>query len=123
MASKVKGISVFWSDQLSCWAFADKKHKINSQPFEDGMNNIISEAVVSYIGADVNQFRIMLSGEEFPGAHSRLLFKEEEHEGAWYEFQKDDGEIMKGWLHPALYDYFKQIPNTIYFRVENVVKW
>jgi hypothetical protein len=121
--NKMMGISVYWSHDLGLWAFDDKRHGLIHEPFVQDMTNIISEAVVSYIGEDVDKFRIMFSANDFPGSHSRLIFKKEENDGAWYQYQKSNGKIMDGWLCPALYHYFAETPSVIHFRVENVVKW
>lgn len=123
MGNKMMGISVYWADDLGLWAFDDKKHNLVKEPFLQDMTNIISDAVVSYLQKDVDKFRIMFSAKEFPGSHSKLTFKKEEDGGAWYEYQKYDGELMEGWLCPALYSYFDKTPETIHFRVENIVKW
>jgi hypothetical protein len=117
------GISVYWANDVGLWAFDDKKHGLVKELFLQDMTNIISDAIMTYLQKDVNKFRILFSANEFPGAHSDLTFKHEENDGAWYEYQKDDGEIVEGWLCPALYHYFDEAPEKIYFRVENIVKW
>ena len=121
--NKMMGISVYWVDDVGLWAFDDKKHDLKKELFLQDMTNIISDAIMTYLQKDVDRFRIMFSANEFPGAHSVLTFNREENNGAWYEYQKDDGEIIEGWLCPALYHYFDKTPEKIYFRVENIVKW
>ena len=121
--NKMMGISVYWAEDVGLWAFDDKKHNLKKELFLQDMTNIISDAIMTYLGKDVDKFRIMFSANKFPGSHSELIFNREENDGAWYEYQKDDGEIMIGWLCPALYHYFDKTPEKIYFRVENIVKW
>lgn len=59
-------------------------------------------------------FKLKFSGFPFDGHQLKATKINEEGNGNWYETNG-----MMGWLCPALFKYFSQAPDNLYFKVED----
>ena len=60
-------------------------------------------------------FRLLFSGQPFPGCQRRITRVREEYGGWWYSSEELQAE---GWLCPALFRYFDEAPAEIYVKAE-----
>ena len=96
----------------STWKFDDKANNIVAEPFVLGM----SEMIDFYV--DDNKTKtttITFSHNKFPRCKELRLIQEEAN-GGWYY---DSYSKKKGWLCPVTRIYMKDIPEYIYFHVQN----
>lgn len=96
------------------WVFDDADHGLVKEPFVAGIPAIIDLAVSGIKDAGKG-FRMLFSGNPFPGHTVQLNKLNREHGGCWYQL---DGSEMKGWLCPAMFHYFSEPPESIYVAVE-----
>ena len=95
------------------WVFDDPGRGLKKEPFVAGIPGIIDKVTEDIPDAE-DGFRIIFSAQPFPGHTHTLVRKEKQGGGNWYRCPKYD---MEGWLCPALYKYFDEAPEVIYFKV------
>lgn len=59
-------------------------------------------------------FRLLFSGEPFPGYQAEYEKAEAEYGGGWYRTSAG----QRGWLCSALFKYFEQAPEKLFVRAE-----
>ena len=59
-------------------------------------------------------FTLIFSGTPFPGHQYRLDWRRAEGGGNWYHAAQFD---MEGWLCPALFKYFQEVPKQLYVQI------
>ena len=98
------------------WVFDDRARGLQQEPFVAGIPGIIEKVTKDIPNAE-DGFRLTFSDRPFPGYTHTLKKKEKSREsgGHWYVCPQYD---MEGWLCPALYQYFEEAPETIYFKAE-----
>ncbi len=73
------------------------------------------ELLVTDIPNAPGGFRMIFSGQPFPGAQVRIDWLREEAGGNWYRWNEQN---LEGWLCPALFKYFDQTPQSIWCKAE-----
>ena len=96
------------------WAFDEPRLRLKSEPFVQGIPEIINKLVAGIPGSD-KSVRLIFSQRPFPGAQLRLERRGEQDGGNWY-YSRDYQ--MEGWLCPALFKYFPRAPQSIYVKAE-----
>ena len=100
------------------WAFDDKDVDLHEEPFIAGIPEIIDSIV-----GDRDEFTAHISHSIIPKYTGHLIkLTEEEMEAeecmpktGWYKLE---GTEQIGWLCPATLKYFKDYPDSIYFKIE-----
>jgi hypothetical protein len=100
------------------WSFDDEQVRLQGEPFILGTEKIIT----SIVGKATN-FTAYISHAPIP-QHSGLLIKLTADEirkknlgmDNWYRLNGTD---QVGWLCPATLKYFRDYPDSIYFKIEN----
>lgn len=97
------------------WVFDDEDHKLKAEPFVMGASEMIDRHLASR-GIKHRKakrgFRLIYSHEPFPGADSAELVC-----GGWGgAFYRHHGH--EAWLCPALFLYFEEPPQNLYFKAE-----
>jgi hypothetical protein len=92
------------------WVFDDEAVGLRREPFVSGADDIIDVLTEGIPDADKG-FRLVFSGQAFPGYQARFRRTRPEHGGTWYEWPERK---MEGWLCPALFKYFPSAPTEIY---------
>lgn len=95
------------------WVFDDAAVGLNREPFVAGVPEILDDLVKDIPNAEKG-FRMLFSGEPFPGYQAVYSSAEAEYGGGWYT--TTDG--RRGWLCSALFKYFAKAPAKIYVRAE-----
>ena len=108
-------IQPYW--HAGTWVFDDASKGLDKEPFVCGIPEIIDLAVENIENAQ-RGFRLLFSGQAFPGHTFKLVWKRSEDGGNWYV----DGEGREGWLCPALFKYFREAPKELYAKAEAVQK-
>lgn len=101
------------------WAFDDEDVDLKAEPFIAGIPQIIDSIV-----GDSDEFTAHISHSiipDFTGHLMKLDEKEMKSEGCvpdtgWYKLE---GTEQIGWLCPATLKYFKDYPDSIYFKIQN----
>lgn len=96
------------------WVFDDQTCGLVKEPFVSGIPEIIN-LFVGGIENPKKGFRLLFSDNQFPGSIIRLDRCEPEAGGYWYQLH---GTTKKGWLCPAMFNYFEQAPDSIFAAVE-----
>ena len=96
------------------WAFDEPRLGLRSEPFVQGIPEIIDKLVAGIPGSD-KSVRLIFSQRPFPGAQLKLERRREQYGGNWY-YSRDYQ--MEGWLCPALFKYFPRAPQSIYVKAE-----
>lgn len=96
------------------WAFNEPRLGLRSEPFVQGIPEIIDKLVAGIPGSD-KSVRLIFSQRPFPGAQLKLERRREQDGGNWY-YSRDYQ--MEGWLCPALFKYFPRAPQKIYVKAE-----
>jgi len=96
------------------WAFDEPRLGLRSEPFVQGIPEIIDKLVAGIPGSD-KSVRLIFSQRSFPGAQLKLERRREQDGGNWY-YCRDYR--MEGWLCPALFKYFPRAPQNIYVKAE-----
>ena len=102
----------------SMWVFDDEATDLVREPFVSGIPEIIDLLVINIPNADKG-FKLLFSGNPFPGYQLEMVWLREEYGGNWYRWQKENKE---GWLCPALFKYFATAPQNIYCLAEKLNK-
>ena len=90
------------------------------EPFVMGAPEIL-EAMLAHHNVDGrNGFNLLFSATPFPGHHAVAEWLREEGGGNWYQVSLPSGEVREGWLCPALFKYFEQAPQRLYFQVASI---
>ncbi len=100
------------------WAFDDSEVALQGEPFIAGIPEIIDSIV-----GDKDKFTAHISHSPIPNftGHLKKLSEKDIQQGGfmpetgWYELE---GTNMIGWLCPATLKYFKDYPDSIYFKIE-----
>lgn len=100
------------------WAFDDEEVGLKEEPFIAGIPDIINSIV-----GERNEFTAHISHSIIPNftGHLKMIDPEEALKSGfipntgWYELE---GTEMIGWLCPATLKYFKDYPDSIYFKIE-----
>jgi hypothetical protein len=96
------------------WVFDDPAVGLRREPFVAGIPAMI-DALVAYIPDAHGGFRLLFSSQPFPGFQAELSWIKNEHGGSWYRWNTRQ---MEGWLCPALFRYFPEVPQKLYARAE-----
>jgi hypothetical protein len=96
------------------WMFDDPAVGLEREPFVLGVPEMIDALLAKESLPLQEPFRMVFSGRSFPGSDSLSLVREDSG-GGWYEH-----EGRSGWLCPALFRYFEQIPEVIHVRAEAI---
>ncbi|MFB2921255.1 DUF6717 family protein [Aerosakkonema funiforme] len=107
---------IFPYQHQSTWVFDDDRVGLIHEPFVSGIPQMIDLLVQDIPNADKG-FKLLFSGNPFPGYQAELVFVKQEYGGNWYCWQDKN---MEGWLCPALFKYFNQTPNQIYCKAEKL---
>lgn len=96
------------------WVFDDDRVGLVKEPFVSGMPEMI-DVFVQDIPVSDRGFRLLFSGQPFPGYQVALDWLRPEYGGNWYRWQ---AKAMDGWLCPALFKYFNEAPSQLYCKAE-----
>jgi hypothetical protein len=96
------------------WVFDDPDVGLRREPFVSGIDEMINRLVSNIPGAE-RGFRLLFSPSPFPGYTAKLEWRRSEYGGNWYWCPQFE---MEGWLCPALFQYFTEVPKEIYTRAE-----
>jgi len=96
------------------WVFDDLAKKLFREPFVFGIPEIIDELLCNKFDEPTDEFDLYFSQHNFPGNDGYLTKLYEENGGCYYSY-----EDMDGWLCPALFKYFDEVPNKIFFQLKN----
>ena len=95
------------------WVFDDPRVGLVQEPFVAGADAMIDRVVADLPDAE-HGFTLIFSGTPFPGHQYRLDWRREEGGGNWYHAAQFD---MEGWLCPALFKYFQEVPEQLYVQI------
>lgn len=98
------------------WVFDDERVGLVKEPFVSGIPEMIDTLVQDIPNADKG-FKLLFSGNPFPGYQAQLIWVRQEYGGNWYRWQPHN---MEGWLCPALFKYFSEAPQEIYCKAEKL---
>ncbi len=118
MPNQINAIAPYWLDTIHTWVFDDERHGLVQEPFVFG-----ADLFLTFLSKDIPNaeggFRLLFSAAPFPGYQVKVKQIEGEMGGNWYQ---SDVPPMKGWLCPALFQYFEQAPAEIYVKAEPLPK-
>lgn len=95
------------------WVFDDPRVGLVQEPFVAGADSMIDRVVADIPGAEKG-FTMVFSAAPFPGSQYTLEWRRGDASGNWYYSPELD---MEGWLCPALFRYFSEVPPNIYVQV------
>jgi hypothetical protein len=95
------------------WVFNDPRVGLVQEPFVAGADAMIDRVVADLSDAE-HGFTLIFSGTPFPGHQYRLDWRRGEGGGNWYHAAQVD---MEGWLCPALFRYFQEVPKQLYVQI------
>ena len=114
MANQLNVIVPYMLESAHTWVFDDQRHDLVQEPFVFG-----ADIFLTFLSKDIpnaaSGFRLIFSAQPFPGFQKRVTKVEGEMGGSWYQ---SDDPPMKGWLCPALLQYFDKAPAEIYVKAE-----
>jgi len=114
MANQIQVIAPYWLEGAQTWVFDDPATDLVQEPFVSGVPEMIDDLVADI--PDARQgFRLVFSGQPFPGFQRRLEWVRAEMGGNWY---RADEPPMEGWLCPALFRYFEEAPQELFVKAE-----
>jgi Family of unknown function (DUF6717) len=96
------------------WVFDDSRVGLLQEPFVAGADTWIDRVVADIPNAEKG-FTLIFSSAPFPSHQYRLDWRREEGGGNWYYSADLD---MEGWLCPALFRYFSDVPASLYAQVK-----
>jgi hypothetical protein len=97
------------------WVFDEPRVGLHKEPFVAGITEMIDRLVAGIPDA-ANGFRLLFAASAFEGHQAVLTWvRADPVEGNWYR-ASDSGE--EGWLCPALFWFFTELPARIYVRAE-----
>lgn len=106
-------ITCYWSD--GTWCFDDPARGLLKEPFILGIDAILTRAcflAMPLVDVKKDGFRLTFSHQGFPGAAMTAERQEEDSGGYWYTVGG-----MRGWLCPALFKFYPEAPERIFFSV------
>jgi len=89
--------------------------RLLQEPFVSGSDVLIDKAT-EFIPNASNGFILIFSHSFFPEANLYLKWIRSAEIGNWY-YSKEFN--MEGWLCPALFKYFEELPETIYVKIKS----
>jgi hypothetical protein len=92
------------------WVFDDPAVGLKQEPFISGADRVLDVLTESIPQAE-SGFKLVFSGQPFPGFGARFVRSRSEFGGWWYSWPERG---MEGWLCPALFKYFPSAPEEIY---------
>jgi hypothetical protein len=95
------------------WVFDDPNVGLVKEPFISGADRILDVLTTAMPDA-YKGFQLQFSSRPFPGYTARFIWSRSEYGGNWYFWPEKE---MEGWLCPALFKYFKQVPSNLYVKV------
>ncbi|NEP11632.1 MAG: hypothetical protein F6K14_15750 [Symploca sp. SIO2C1] len=98
------------------WVFDDERVGLVREPFVSGIPEMIDLIVKDIPNADQG-FKLLFSQNRFPGYQVELVWEREQYGGHWYRWQQQN---LEGWLCPALFKYFSEVPHQIYCQAEKL---
>jgi hypothetical protein len=96
------------------WVFNDPRVGLVQEPFVAGADTWIDRVVAEVPDAD-RGFTLIFSSSAFPGHQYRLDWRRSESDGNWYHSPALN---MEGWLCPALFRYFAEVPKHLYVQIK-----
>jgi len=105
-------ITCYWKN--GTWCFDDKARDLLAEPFVASADAFITDAAkIAKVKDPIrNGVRVTFSHASFPGHQFAAFRQEAEAGGYWYQLFG-----RRGWLCPALFKYFAEAPERIYFAV------
>jgi hypothetical protein len=98
------------------WVFDDKSRGLYGEAFVSGIPNIITN-MLSMENIIADNFTVIFSQIKFPGA-KYVLEKISGNIGSGTTYSIElGGNILSGWLCPALGKYFTKSPKKIYIQI------
>ncbi len=98
------------------WVFDDERVGLVREPFVSGVPEMLALLIQDLPHAE-NGFRLLFSPNPFPGYQAELVWLKGEYGGHWYRWQE---KALEGWLCPAMFKYFVDVPQKIYCRAEPI---
>ena len=95
------------------WVFDDERVGLVREPFVEGADTLIDEALAETGMAGAESFLMLFSASPFPGAAFKLDWVRKEMDGDVYAL---DG--REGWLCPALLLYFEAPPASLHVQIK-----
>jgi hypothetical protein len=95
------------------WVFDDPDVGLVKEPFISGADRIL-DVLTQNMPDAYKGFRLLFSSRPFPDYTARFIWSRSEYGGNWYFWPEKE---MVGWLCPALFKYFKQVPSNLYVKV------
>jgi hypothetical protein len=95
------------------WVFDDPDVGLVKEPFISGADRIL-DVLTQNMPDAYRGFRLLFSSRPFPGYTAMFIWSRSENGGNWYFWPEKD---MEGWLCPALFKYFRQVPPNLYVKV------
>lgn len=100
---------------INQWVFDDKDVGLIKEPFVAGADDMLD-----YLTKNGDGCTLIFSKDEFPDYNFKI-FKSDVQGCVGTNYVYNNGkEMMELWLCPALFKYFKQAPETIYFNVKDI---
>ncbi len=115
MSNQIMVIAPYWLDWAATWVFDDPAVDLKQEPFVEGMPAMIDRLVAEIPEARAG-FRLLFSAGAFPGYQQTLVRQRPQFEGWWYALEEPPRQ--EGWLCPALFLYFPEVPAEIYVKAE-----
>ena len=95
------------------WVFDDERVGLVKEPFVMGIPEIIDKSVAHLKNPEAG-FTLLFNNTGLPSADVVLKKENSDSGGTWYQ---QEGTGLKGWLCPALFQYYPQAPDTLYIKV------
>ena len=93
--------------------FDDAAVGLVKEPFVAGADIILGALAVSVDQRCKDRFSLRFSESPFPGCQFSAKRLREEYGGNWYQIG-----TREGWLCPALFKYFDEAPENLYFQIQ-----
>lgn len=100
------------------WVFDDERVGLVQEPFVEGADFLIDQWTVAIPDAK-DGFRLVFSGQPFPGFQHHLTWQRAEMSGNIYQDQDSGAE---GWLCPALLKYFDEPPAELFVQCSALIR-
>ena len=114
------------------WVFDDESVGLKHEALIAGVPEVIRRLTKKKrIPTPEQGFSLYFSANPFPGYDLKADWLEEEYSGNWYYIEESEWknhivitspkpEPMKGWLCPALFNYFEKAPKNLYIKAESL---
>ena len=109
---------------LGTWVFDDPDVGLVREPFVAGVPEILDKLLRAkglLEQADKDGFRLTFSAVAFPGCDIFAEWVRAEAGGNWYLVRSFAGlgeSDSEGWLCPAMFKYFQEVPKKLFIRVD-----